>query len=347
MPHHLADLCTGDDHVRRVGTNLFGAGWDEGFTWGTPSRSPSPELGDASLPVDVTRGHGDPLFESSSLSAKEPHVAERGSLANRAVEGFSEQWFVDALASGSLEERLQEQQLSTAALLEKFKRKAAGSSDVRVVYDGRAETAKQKTFPKGGAAADGGMESGRVRGLSGGSPKANRKRSIAVRAALKDGVSTAPVPGLAVNSELVLHEELRAVGGWRGPHACQRGAQEFDIAGRVIEEMWKLAQALLLLLLLFLSLIEVMWKVVQGASRGWFHHHRNHPHCITVTLTIVTVIMNEQEAHASEDMMDDDWMTGTTCLEALLGEGEELQACTPFYDPYCAAAPSPSPFCCS
>ena len=110
------------------------------------------------------------------------------------------------------------------------------------------------------------------------------------------------MPGLAVNSELVLHEELRAVGGWRGPHACQRGAQEFDIAGRVIEEMWKLAQALLLLLL-FLSLIEVMWKVAQGASRGWFHH-RNHPHCITVTLTIVTVIMNEQEAHASEDMMD-------------------------------------------
>ena len=68
------------------------------------------------------------------------------------------------------------------------------------MYDGRAETAKppqpgaDKNEPKV-TAAKGGLGS--------------RKKSVLMKAgALKEGVTTAPVPGFAVNAEFALHDSL-------------------------------------------------------------------------------------------------------------------------------------------
>ena len=63
-------------------------------------------------------------------------------------------------------------------------------------------------------------------------------------AAVREGVTTAGVPGDAVNESLCLQPHLRAVGGWRGPYslALQRESQGFVVAMRAIDVGMQMAQ---------------------------------------------------------------------------------------------------------
>ena len=164
---------------------------------------------------------------------------------------------VDALEVGSLEERLGEHGLSMADVISVF-RSPEEPPFRRVVYDGRAETAKPPTQSGGAgggvlgsgvllATGGGGGGGGGVRGRGGGrgSPGGarGRGRGRGAMGALQEGVTTAGVPGYAINESLSLQPELRAVGGWRGAYqlALQRDSKTFGVAVRVIEAAMDLA----------------------------------------------------------------------------------------------------------
>lgn len=115
----------------------------------------------------------------------------------------------------SLEERLTEQGLTTRDMVTSFRKGNLGRF-FRVVYDGRMESAKQPTLTSGVQQ----QESG------------SRRRSMG---SLQEGVTTASVPGYAVNEMLELSPELRAVGGWRGPLAEPRSSAGFYLAERVVD----------------------------------------------------------------------------------------------------------------
>ena len=111
------------------------------------------------------------------------------------------------------------------------------------MYDGRAELAKP---PVGGERGE------RVGGVALRPPSAavtspaqlRSKSRGASRGVVREGVTTAIVPGDAVNENLCLQPDLRAVGGWRGPYslALQRDSKDFGIAMRVIDVGMQMAQ---------------------------------------------------------------------------------------------------------
>ena len=172
----------------------------------------------------------------------------QGSLALPDNEGVPIEEAVRFLVEGSLEERLARHDLSTADLLASF-RVPPFPRYHRVVYDGRAETAKPPVA--GGVGDVGGLCIGGVtlKPISPGSARpAPRRIKTGGRGARqplpREGVTTAGVPGDAVNDSLLLEPDLRAVGGWRGPYslALQRDSKEFVIAMRVIDVGMQMAQ---------------------------------------------------------------------------------------------------------
>ena len=164
----------------------------------------------------------------------------QGSLALRDKEGVPIEEAVRFLEGGALEERLARHDLSTADLLAAF-RQPPFPRYHRVVYDGRAETAKPPAA--GGAAGGGGLciggvtlgplsPPGSARIKTGRINTGGRGARGSRHAPLREGVTTAGVPGDAVNDSLQLDSDLRAVGGWRGPYslALQRDSKEFVVA---------------------------------------------------------------------------------------------------------------------
>ena len=151
---------------------------------------------------------------------------------------------------GSLELKLRENHLSTEDLFRNFRADPLHSKSAfrRVVYDGRAETAKP---PSGGGDHGGhapaGAHAPRVsqHGTRGSILAAAGGRTKPLLGdALREGVSSASVPGYAVNEALTLDADLRAVGGWRGPLAVQRASPDFGLASSVIENAMQLAMKL-------------------------------------------------------------------------------------------------------
>ena len=259
----LRHLCSGDSHVRahcpgRHGSLRVGP---------SPSPKPHPQLPrPRPTPEQVCRIAADLFAEwqprAQSRRSSDPsagpdldspsvHADSQGPLALPDKEGIPIEEAVRFLEAGSLEERLARHDLSTADLVASF-RMPPFPRYHRVVYDGRAETAKPPAA--GGAADAGGVCIGGVtlKPISPGSVRpAPRRVKSGGRSArhsggppLREGVTTAGVPGDAVNDSLLLEADLRAVGGWRGPYslALQRDSKEFVIAMRVIDVGMQMAQ---------------------------------------------------------------------------------------------------------
>ena len=262
----LRHLCSGDSHVCacRAATARLGSA----------SPCPKPQAPRANPPPEQvcriaadlfaewqpraqSRRSSDPsagpdLDLGLDLGSHSVRADSQGSLALPDKEGVTIEEAVRFLEAGSLEERLARHDLSTADLLASF-RMPPFPRYHRVVYDGRAETAKP---PAAGGAGDvGGLCIGGVTlkptPSPGGSPHARpapRRIKTGGRGArqplLREGVTTAGVPGDAVNDSLLLEPDLRAVGGWRGPYslALQRDSKEFVIAMRVIDVGMQMAQ---------------------------------------------------------------------------------------------------------
>lgn len=187
----LTDLCASPRHVERIARAL------------TEHASGEVEISESTQLERMTRAltQGDEENDDGS---------DPSGLLGRMV---SVESLARSLCDGDnsvLERRLREHDLSTRDMARSFRLSQlnTNTSYRRVVYDGRAETAKQWVARSG-------------------------RNSYAN--SLKDGVTTAGIPGNAVNELLKLHPDLRAVGGWRGPLALQRSCKEFHLATRIIE----------------------------------------------------------------------------------------------------------------
>lgn len=126
-------------------------------------------------------------------------------------------------SESALERRLAEHGLTTHDMVRRFRAHPLQprSAYRRVVYDGRAETAHQPMARPASTLAPGAQ-----------------RRTVGMR----DGVSTASVPGYAVNEMLELQPELRAVGGWRGPLAIQRSTPGYFLAASIIDAAMEMAK---------------------------------------------------------------------------------------------------------
>jgi len=216
----LRELCSGDSHVCRIAAELF-TEWPR--------------------PPPLSRRSSDP-----SAGPESGRSDSQGSLAVADPEGVPIEEAVRFLEGGSLEERLARHDLSTEDLLASF-RQPPFPRYHRVVYDGRAETAKPRA---GGAGGAGGVPTPvrvggvalklplpRLAATARPTPPRSKSGHSGRQSALREGVTTAGVPGDAVNESLLLEADLRAVGGWRGPYslALQRDSREFVIAMRIID----------------------------------------------------------------------------------------------------------------
>ena len=268
----LRHLCSSDSHVRACRASVARLG-----SAGPPAPRPKPhararpsppEQPPPLPPAQVCRIAADLFAEwqpragsrPSSDPCAGPELAgvarqgsdSQGSLALRDKEGVPIEEAVRFLEGGALEERLARHDLSTADLLAAF-RQPPFPRYHRVVYDGRAETAKPPAA--GGAAGGGGLciggvtlgplsPPGSARIKTGRINTGGRGARGSRHTPLREGVTTAGVPGDAVNDSLQLDPDLRAVGGWRGPYslALQRDSKEFVVAMRVIDVAMQMAQ---------------------------------------------------------------------------------------------------------
>ena len=150
-----------------------------------------------------------PLKRQAS-SKKSPGLSENHFTIERIAAALSH--------GGKLEAWLEENSLSTADLIANFFRSHTFGTRMRVVYDGRADTARSI------------LEKSVVKGAN---FDPTKPPSL--------GVTTDGVPGYAVSEGMTLLPSLRAVGGWRGPLAVQRNHSSYYLAAHIIDTCERLA----------------------------------------------------------------------------------------------------------
>ena len=193
----LRDLCSGEMRLRRIADSLFKA------------------LGDPELEPVAESSAAEASTATPKAIAKTPSAT---SLGAHSIESI-----VEALSpGGKLSAWLAEHDLSTDDMVRNFMNSHDFMHRVNVVYDGRAETARNPSHQ------------GSIVSYEGGSRGGKKTRP--------SGVTTAGVPGHAVNENLTLHPALRTVIGWRGPMSVRRDTSLFFLCTHIIDVMARHAQ---------------------------------------------------------------------------------------------------------
>jgi len=153
----------------------------------------------------------------SSSPSRSRSCEEKGCVSSDSIPNIALDDFVATLTQGDFQEHLRSQSLSWEDLVASIWRpeSASGRRCSRVVLDGRAETA---TLRFHGIGQDG------------------------VVINQDDVIASSKVPADAVNEEMQLDPQVRAVGGWRGPLAPSRESEEYQLAFQVIEAAVKMAR---------------------------------------------------------------------------------------------------------
>mmetsp|Transcript_36656 Transcript_36656/g.67199 ORF Transcript_36656/g.67199 Transcript_36656/m.67199 type:complete len:676 (-) Transcript_36656:79-2106(-) len=152
-----------------------------------------------------------PLLQAVVPPSSPEGNGKKAALTLPKVPTFSLEQFVQGVEQGLIKERMDSLSLNFEDLISRLKgtgrRHQYLNSYSRVVLDGRAETVHLKSGKK----------------------PTHIKSDI--------------VPADAVNSKMKLDNEVRAVGGWRGPQAAGRDGKDYKIAWQVIEYCTALSRA--------------------------------------------------------------------------------------------------------